>query len=124
MKTLTAARVAIANRGEIAVRIAATCERLGAVPILLLGAPDLDGFAARRVGRVEPVGEAGAELDVARVVAAARRVRADFLHPGYGFLSERAALAEACEAAGIRFVGPSPAPLRLCGDRPATRATA
>ncbi len=121
---LQGAIVAIANRGEIAVRIAATCRRLGALPVLLLGDPDLDGFAARRVGRVEPVGPAGAELDVARVVAAAQRAGAAFLHPGYGFLSERPALASACAAAGTRFVGPSPATLELCGDKLATRAAA
>ena len=117
-------RVAIANRGEIAVRIAATCRRLGATPILLLGSPDLSGYAVRQVGRVELVGEAGAELDVGLVVAATRRAEADFLHPGYGFLSERATLAEACAPAGIQFVGPSAATLRLCGDKLATRAAA
>src|ERR671913_1666058 len=117
-------RVAIANRGEIAVRIAATCRRLGAIPILLLGAPDLGGYALRRVGRVELVGEGGSELDVDLVVAAARRTRADFLHPGYGFLSEREALAAACGTAEIRFVGPSADTLRLCGDKLATRAAA
>ncbi|MDP9356521.1 MAG: ATP-grasp domain-containing protein [Chloroflexota bacterium] len=124
MSPVAGQRVAIANRGEIAVRIAATCRRLGAAPILLLGEPDLDGFAARQVGRVETVGEAGSEFDVNRVVGAARRAGAAFLHPGYGFLSERAALAEACEEAGIRFVGPSPSTLRLCGDKLATRAAA
>jgi acetyl/propionyl-CoA carboxylase alpha subunit len=123
VSVLDGKRIAIANRGEIAVRIAETCRRLGAVPIVLLGEPDLDGYAARRVGRVEVVGPAGAEFDVERVVAAARRVEADFLHPGYGFLSERAALAEACEDAGVRFVGPSADTLRLCGDKLATRAT-
>jgi acetyl-CoA/propionyl-CoA carboxylase, biotin carboxylase, biotin carboxyl carrier protein len=122
--SLVGKRVAIANRGEIAVRIAATCQRLGAIPVLLLGDPDLDGFAARQVGRIERVGEAGSELDVARVVSAALRANAALLHPGYGFLSERADFAEACQEAGIRFVGPSPETLRLCGDKLATRAAA
>jgi acetyl-CoA/propionyl-CoA carboxylase, biotin carboxylase, biotin carboxyl carrier protein len=122
--TLAGQRIAIANRGEIAIRIAQTSERLGMIPVLLLGDPDLDGLAARRVGRVERVGEAGAELDVERVIAAAERTGAAYLHPGYGFLSERAELAEACEAAGIRFVGPSAATLRLCGDKLETRAAA
>ena len=114
-------RIAIANRGEIAVRIAATCRRMGAIPILLLGDPDLDGYAARQVGRVERVGPAGSELDIEAVVAAASRAQADLLHPGYGFLSERPALAEACAAAGITFIGPSAATLELCGDKLATR---
>jgi 3-methylcrotonyl-CoA carboxylase alpha subunit len=117
-------RVAIANRGEIAIRIAATCRRLDAIPIALLGDPDLDGYAARQIGLVERVGPAGSELAVDAVIAAAKRVNADFLHPGYGFLSERPALAEACGAAGIRFVGPSADTLRLCGDKLATRAAA
>lgn len=124
MSGLAGKRVAIANRGEIAVRIAATCRRLGAIPVVLLGEPDLEGFAARRIGRVEVVGPAGAELDVERVVRAAQRTGAELLHPGYGFLSERPELAEACAAAGIRFVGPSPETLRLCGDKLATREAA
>src|SRR5690242_16335980 len=114
-------RVSIANRGEIAVRIAATCRRMGAIPILLLGDPDLNGYAARQVGRVERVGPAGSELDVEAVIAAAVRAKADLLHPGYGFLSERPALAAACGAAGITFVGPTAATLELCGDKLATR---
>ena len=117
-------RIAIANRGEIAIRIAATCRRLDAIPIALLGDVDLNGYAARQIGLVERVGPAGSELDVEAVIAAAKRVNADYLHPGYGFLSERPALAEACEAAGIRFVGPSADTLRLCGDKLATRAAA
>jgi acetyl/propionyl-CoA carboxylase alpha subunit len=121
---ISGARVAIANRGEIAVRIAATCRRLGAVPILLVGEPDISGFAARQIGRIELIGETGSELDVSRVVSAAQRVGADFLHPGYGFLSERADLVDACDEAGIRFVGPSAATLRICGDKLETRAAA
>ena len=124
MSLIAGKRVAIANRGEIAVRIAATCQRLGAIPILLLGESDRDGFAARQVGRVEIAGAAGSELDVALVIAAAGRAGADFLHPGYGFLSERASLAGACEEAGIVFVGPAPATLLLCGDKLATRQAA
>jgi acetyl/propionyl-CoA carboxylase alpha subunit len=117
-------RVAIANRGEIAVRIAATCRRLGAIPVLLLGDPDLNGYTARQVGQVERVGPAGSELDVGAVIAAAIRARAEFLHPGYGFLSERPELAETCGAAGITFVGPSAATLEICGDKLATREAA
>src|SRR4051812_23024933 len=88
--SLQGKRIAIANRAEIAVRIAVTCRRLGAAPVVLLGAPDLNSYAARRAQRVERVGAASSELDIELVVAAATRARADFLHPGYGFLSERA----------------------------------
>jgi acetyl-CoA/propionyl-CoA carboxylase, biotin carboxylase, biotin carboxyl carrier protein len=97
---------------------------MGAIPILLLGDPDLHGFAARQVGRVEHVGPAGSELDVDAEIAAATRAGADFLHPGYGFLSERPALAERCVASGIVFVGPSATTLELCGDKLATREAA
>src|SRR5690606_14375285 len=117
-------RVAIANRGEIAVRIAATCRLRGYEPVLLCGEPDADGFAARAIGRVEVVGPAGSEMDPDAVVAAARRAGAIFLHPGYGFLSERPALARACAAAGIRFLGPSPETLERCGDKVETRRAA
>ncbi len=123
-KALRGSRVAIANRGEIAIRIASTCRRLGAIPILLLGEPDLGSYAARQVGRMERIGPAGSEFEVDLVVAAAQRASADYLHPGYGFLSERAALAEACARTGIVFIGPSPETLTLCGDKLATRNAA
>ncbi len=116
--------LAIANRGEIAIRIARTARRLGWQPVALLGEPDIDSFAAREIGRYELVGPAGSELDPALVVAAARRAGAAALHPGYGFLSERPGLSQACVDAGIVFVGPSPATLDLCGDKIATRQAA
>jgi acetyl/propionyl-CoA carboxylase alpha subunit len=124
MSSLAGKRVAIANRAEIAVRIAATCRRLGMLSILLLDEPDRDSFAARQVGRVELIGPVGSLFDVERVVGGAKQAKADFLHPGYGFLSERASLAEACAGANIQFVGPSPATLHLCGDKLATREAA
>lgn len=116
--------LAVANRGEIAIRIARTARALDWQPVALLGDPDLDGHAAREIGRVEPLGVAGSELDSALVVAAARRAGAAALHPGYGFLSERADLSQACEDAGIVFIGPSPRTLAICGDKVATREAA
>ena len=113
--------LAIANRGEIAIRIASTARRLGWWPVALLGEPDLDSLAARVVGDVEPV---SSELDPKAVVAAATRAHATALHPGYGFLSERPELSAACEKAGILFIGPSPETLEICGDKLATRAAA
>jgi 3-methylcrotonyl-CoA carboxylase alpha subunit len=116
--------LAIANRAEIAIRIARTADRLGWQPVALLGDPDLESLSARTIGMVEPLGLAGSELDVTRVVAAALRAGATALHPGYGFLSERPELSRACADAGIRFIGPSPETLELCGDKIATRAAA
>lgn len=123
--TVTGRRVlAIANRAEIAIRVAHTARRLGWQPVALLGDPDLDSLAAREIGAVERVGPAGAELNVEAVVVAARRAGATALHPGYGFLSEREELSRACREAGITFIGPSPETLALCGDKIATRAAA
>jgi len=116
--------VAIANRAEIAVRIAATCTRMGMAPVLLVSDEDVAGFAARRIGRVERIGPAGSETDVDTVIASATRAGADLLHPGYGFLSERWELAIACDQAGITFVGPSAETLSLCGDKVLTRDAA
>ncbi len=113
--------LAIANRGEIAIRIARTARKRGWRPVVLLGEADLSSLAARVVGEVEPL---SSEFDPEAVVAAARRAHATALHPGYGFLSERPELSAACEQAGILFVGPSPATLEICGDKLATRAAA
>ena len=118
------ARVAIANRAEIAIRIAATCRLRGLEPVLVAGEPDRDGYAARIIGRVEVAGPAGSEVDAEAVVAAALRGGCSYLHPGYGFLSERPDLARACVDAGITFIGPSAETLEYCGDKVATRAIA
>jgi acetyl/propionyl-CoA carboxylase alpha subunit len=113
--------LAIANRGEIAIRIARTASRLGWQPVVLLGKADRGSLAARTIDNVEPV---ESELDPAAVVAAAQRAGAHALHPGYGFLSERPELSAACERAGILFIGPGPQTLASCGDKLATRAAA
>lgn len=113
--------LAIANRGEIAIRIARTARTLGWRPVVLLGKADRYSLAARIIGDVQPV---SSEFDPGAVVAAAKRARATALHPGYGFLSERPELSAACEEAGILFIGPSPETLEICGDKLATRAAA
>ena len=113
-------RMLIANRGEIAVRVIRTCESLGIVPILAASAADLDTMAARLAHGVICVGAARSRdsyLTVVAGVAAAVATRADAIHPGYGFLSENPRLAGACEAAGIVFVGPTPAQLAALGDK-------
>lgn len=118
------ARVAIANRAEIAIRIAATCRLRGFQPVLVCGEPDADGYAARVIGIVEVAGPSGAEVDPEAVVDAAKRAGCVYLHPGYGFLSERPALARACNGSEITFIGPSADTLEQCGDKVATRAIA
>ncbi|HYN69562.1 MAG TPA: biotin carboxylase N-terminal domain-containing protein [Candidatus Eisenbacteria bacterium] len=98
----------VANRGEIARRIDRTARRLGIEVI----APPAEGAGAVDL------------LDIAAVVAAARAVGADALHPGYGFLAENAEFAEAVIKAGIRWVGPPPAAIRAMGDKAAARRLA
>jgi acetyl-CoA carboxylase, biotin carboxylase subunit len=113
-------RILIANRGEIAVRIIRTCEQLGLETILAASEADLNSVAARRASRVICIGSAPAAasyLNIDAVIDAARSGAADAIHPGYGFLSENAKLAQACEAAGLVFIGPTPAQLLAVGDK-------
>jgi acetyl-CoA carboxylase biotin carboxylase subunit len=120
-------RLLIANRGEIAARVIGTCSRLGIESVLAASDADLDSLPARLADRVVRLGPAPASasyLDPAAVVRAARSVAADAVHPGYGFLSENPALARACAAAGIVFVGPTPESLEAVGDKLRARAHA
>jgi acetyl-CoA carboxylase, biotin carboxylase subunit len=111
-------RVLVANRGEIAERVIRTCRQLGIETILAAAEADRDSAPARAADHVVVIGAAPSSyLNVEAVVAAAVRVRADALHPGYGFLSENAALAQACERAGVAFVGPTARVLRAVGDK-------
>jgi acetyl-CoA carboxylase biotin carboxylase subunit len=113
-------RLFIANRGEIALRVNRTCKRLGIETILCVSAADADSVPARSADHTVLLGPAPAAqsyLDVGRVVAAAKGAGADALHPGYGFLSENVALANACAEQGIVFVGPTPQQLLAVGDK-------
>ncbi len=113
-------RVLIANRGEIAVRIARTCRSLGIETVLAASDADLDSLAARladRTVRLGPAPSSASYLNVGAVVAAARAVHADAIHPGYGFLSENVRLARACDDAGIVFIGPTASQLDAVGDK-------
>jgi acetyl-CoA/propionyl-CoA carboxylase biotin carboxyl carrier protein len=117
--------VLVANRGEIAVRIMRTCRRLGVRTVAVFAAGDETAphvTAADVAVRLEqPDGRDATHLDVDAVVHAARRTGATAVHPGYGFLSENAALPEALAAAGIAWVGPSPDVIRLLGDKAAAK---
>ncbi|MCG3189884.1 MAG: Acetyl-/propionyl-coenzyme A carboxylase alpha chain [Burkholderiaceae bacterium] len=120
-------KVLIANRGEIARRIARTCRRMGLQVATVHSDADRDAPHVRDIGESVRLGPAAAResyLDIARVVQAARQVGADAVHPGYGFLSENADFADALQRAGIAFVGPSAQVLRDFGDKAAAKRLA
>src|SRR5215469_11457786 len=117
---MTIRRILIANRGEIAVRVIRTCKALGIETILAASEVDLDSFPARMADRTLCIGPAHPSesyLKVDTIVQAALGVRADAIHPGYGFLSERSALARLCEQQGVTFVGPTSAQIDAVGDK-------
>jgi acetyl-CoA carboxylase, biotin carboxylase subunit len=120
-------RILVANRGEIAVRILRTCRALGIETVLAVSDADRDALPARLAGsavRIGPAQPAASYLNVAAVVGAALAVRADAVHPGYGFLSESPRLARACAAAGVVFIGPAAEHLEAVGDKLAARGRA
>jgi len=118
--------VLIANRGEIAIRIASGLRALGLSPVTIAPEDDSGSLHTRAGDRHEvlPGRGAAAYLDGAAVIAAARAAGAAMIHPGYGFLSENADFAESCAAAGSTFIGPRPETLRLLGDKASARALA
>ena len=120
-------RVLIANRGEIAARVIRTCRALGIETVLAASSADRDSLPARLADRVVCIGPgrpSDSYLQINTVVQAALGTQADAIHPGYGFLSERAAFAQACEAAGVIFIGPTAAQIEAVGDKLRARAAA
>jgi len=118
--------VLIANRGEIAIRIARTAADLGVRATAVHADDDAQSLHTRLADRSLALGAVGvpAYLDGARIIALALDAGCDAIHPGYGFLSENAAFAQACLDAGVAFVGPTPRTLRMFGDKAEARALA
>jgi acetyl/propionyl-CoA carboxylase alpha subunit len=113
-------RVLVANRGEIAVRIIRACHEMGMEAVAVYSDIDADAQHVRMADvavRLGPSPPSESYLRIEAIVEAARVTGADAIHPGYGFLSERAAFARAIEDAGLVFVGPSPAVIEALGDK-------
>ncbi len=104
-------KILIANRGEIALRIVRTCRELGISPVTIYTDSDRGALHARLADQAVCIGPS--YLDIHRVLDAAHQLKADAIHPGYGFLSENPAFAQACEPAGFVFIGP---PARVISD--------
>src|SRR3954468_8604071 len=119
-------RVLVANRGEIGVRVMRTCKERGIETVAVYS--DVDRLAphvqlADAAVAIGPPAAAQSYLSIEKILAACRDTGADAVHPGYGFLSENGDFAEACAAAGIVFIGPSPDAMRRMGSKTEARKT-
>ena len=121
-------KVLVANRGEIAIRVFRACYDLGLQTVAMYSNEDTFSLFRTKADEAYLIGEnkspLGAYLDIPAIINLARRRNVDAIHPGYGFLSENAEFAKACEEAGITFIGPSSRILAQMGDKLAAKATA
>ena len=121
-------KILVANRGEIAIRAFRAAYELGIRTVAVYTPDDRGSLHRQKADEAYEIGETGhpvrAYLDAEMLVATAKQVEADAIYPGYGFLSESADFARACEEAGIVFVGPSARVLELTGDKLRARRAA
>src|SRR5438552_215369 len=123
---MTFRKVLIANRGEIALRVIWACKELGIRTVAVYSEADQGSLHVRFADQAVCIGPArniNSYLNIPAIISAAEITGADAIHPGYGFLSESAYLAEICEACNIKFIGPGPQAIRLMGDKSRARKT-
>jgi acetyl-CoA carboxylase, biotin carboxylase subunit len=119
-------KILIANRGEIALRVIWACKELGIKTVAVYSEADAQGLHVRFADQAVCIGpprNIDSYLNIPAIISAAEITGADAIHPGYGFLSESAYLAEICEACNIRFIGPGPHAIRMMGDKSRARKT-
>src|SRR5213082_1295636 len=119
-------KILIANRGEVALRIIYACRELGIKTVAVYSEADENQLHVKFADEdvcIGPARSLDSYLNVPAIISAAEITGADAIHPGYGFLSESAYLAEICEACNIRFIGPGPQAIRLMGDKSRAKRT-
>jgi acetyl-CoA carboxylase biotin carboxylase subunit len=117
-------KVLIANRGEIALRVIRACREMGISTVAVFSDVDRAALHVSRADEAYPIGPAPAResyLHISKILDVAKRSGAEAIHPGYGFLSENAGFSDACAAAGVKFIGPTGAAMRIMGSKTAAR---
>src|ERR1700681_4472875 len=120
-------KILIANRGEIALRVIRACKELGISTVAVYSEADVDSLHVQLADQSVCIGRPPSSesyLKIDRIISAAEISDADAIHPGYGFLAENAHFAEICASCNIKFIGPSPAAIRMMGDKNAAREQA
>ena len=119
-------KILVANRGEIAMRVIRACRELNIATAAIYSEADSTGIYVKKADEAYLVGPGPVQgfLDGQQIVDLAKRIRADAIHPGYGFLAENAQFAHLCQASGVTFIGPSPQVIHLMGNKVKARELA